>query len=106
MSLFQREESPISLDPLLRNELKKRTFTQVDDATDSYVKNNVDESTIVSNTSNPFMKILEIKNISTDVFYKNIIYIIIILTIIYVAMIIINDVVFYHIYVKSLHSAH
>ena len=100
MSAYSEKSLPLELDPLIKNELQKRTFSEIDKYDEELI--NEQKNIIASSSSNdPFMKIVEIKNIATDVFYRNIFTICSILLLIVFIMIIINDVIFYYSFIKS-----
>ena len=100
MSAYSEKSPPLELDPLIKNELQKRTFSEIDKYDEELI--NEQKNIIASSSSNdPFMKLVEIKNIATDVFYRNIFTICSILLLIVFIMIIINDVLFYYSFIKS-----
>lgn len=100
MSAYSEKSPPLELDPLIKNELQKRTFSEINKYDEELI--NEQKNIIASSSSNdPFMKLVEIKNIATDVFYRNIFTICSILLLIVFIMIIINDVIFYYSFIKS-----
>lgn len=100
MSAYSEKSPSLELDPLIKNELQKRTFSEIDKYDEELI--NEQKNIIASSSSNdPFMKLVEIKNIATDVFYRNIFTICSILLLIVFIMIIINDVIFYYSFIKS-----
>lgn len=112
MSAYSEKSPPLELDPLIKNELQKRTFSEIDKYDEELINeqkkiiatssSNEQKNIIASSSSNdPFMKLVEIKNIATDVFYRNIFTICSILLLIVFIMIIINDVIFYYSFIKS-----
>ena len=80
MNFLQREESQIPQDSFIRDELRKRTMTQVDNDTDIH-NEFLKSSTNNTNNTNNYLRLSEISNISNYVFYNNIIKICIILII-------------------------
>lgn len=100
MSAYSEKSPPLELDPLIKNELQKRTLSEIDKYDEERIQ--AQKNIIASSSSNdPFMKLVEIKNIATDVFYRNIFTICAILLLIVFIMIIINDVIFYYSFIKS-----
>lgn len=100
MSAYSEKSPPLELDSLIKNELQKRTFSEIDKYDEELI--NEQKKIIATSSSNdPFMKLVEIKNIATDVFYRNIFTICSILLLIVFIMIIINDVIFYYSFIKS-----
>lgn len=97
MNFLQREESQIPQDSFIRDELRKRTMTQVDNDTD--IHNEFLKSS--TNNTNNYLRLSEISNISNYVFYNNIIKICIILIISYIIIILLNDIIFYFMYIKK-----
>lgn len=100
MSVYSEKSPPLELDPVIKNELQKRTLSEIDKYDEELI--NEQKKIIATSSSNdPFMKLVEIKNIATDVFYRNIFTICSILLLIVFIMIIINDVIFYYSFIKS-----
>lgn len=100
MSAYSEKSLPLELDPVIKNELQKRTLSEIDKYDEERIQ--AQKNIIASSSSNdPFMKLVEIKNIATDVFYRNIFTICAILLLIVFIMIIINDVIFYYSFIKS-----
>lgn len=100
MSAYSEKSPPLELDPVIKNELQKRTLSEIDKYDEERIQ--AQKNIIASSSSNdPFMKLVEIKNIATDVFYRNIFTICSILLLIVFIMIIINDVIFYYSFIKS-----
>lgn len=94
MNFLQREESQIPQDSFIRDELRKRTMTQVDNDTDIH-------NEFLKSSTNNYLRLSEISNISNYVFYNNIIKICIILIISYIIIILLNDIIFYFMYIKK-----
>lgn len=100
MNANLEKSPPLELDPIIKNELQKRTFSEIDKYDEELIQ--AQKNIIAtSSTSDPFMRLVEIKNIATDVFYRNIFTICVILLLIVFIMIVINDVIFYYSFVKS-----
>lgn len=111
-SLFQKDDSiklPYEERPRLESEIqpfnseaKKRTISEIDKRNYEYNQELQNRLPIPASSSNdPFMKVIEIRNIAGDLFIKNIIKYTIILLILFVIMLIVNDVILYHFFIKK-----